>query len=88
MVSQRDCSRSDDEPLRQLLEQRLRRDQIARGEAFGEPGVDQREEVARGVALALALPERARLVAARSSNVFASCFRAISTGVGNVQLQA
>jgi len=41
----------------QLAEQRLRVDEVARGEAFGEPGVERGEEGAGGVALALALPE-------------------------------
>jgi hypothetical protein len=44
-------------PLLQLLEQRLRGLQVASGEAFGEPGVDWREEVARVGALALIAPQ-------------------------------
>ena len=38
-------------------EQRLRVDQVARVEAFGEPGVDRGEQVARFGALALIAPE-------------------------------
>ncbi len=41
MVSQKDCSRSDDEPLHQLVEQRLSLLEVTRGEAFGEPGVER-----------------------------------------------
>jgi hypothetical protein len=41
----------------QLRQQRLRLDQVARVEAFGEPGVERGEESAGRVALALALPE-------------------------------
>ena len=43
--------------LLQVVEECLRVPQIARGEAFGEPGVERGEEGAGGVALALALPE-------------------------------
>src|SRR5215472_10331833 len=39
--------------LPQLVEQRLRLDEVARVEAFGEPAVDGREEVAGSGALAL-----------------------------------
>src|SRR5439155_2071541 len=46
-----------DHRLPQVLQQRLRVHQVARGEAFGEPGVERREEGAGGVALTLALPE-------------------------------
>src|ERR1700756_2015101 len=42
---------------RQLLQQYLRVLQVARVEAFGEPGVERGEEGAGRVALALALPE-------------------------------
>src|SRR5207245_10501646 len=42
----------------QLLQQRLRVLQVARVEAFGEPGVDRGEEGAGRVALALAMPEQ------------------------------
>ena len=41
----------------QLLEQRLGLDEVARVEAFGEPGIERGEEGAGGVALAQALPE-------------------------------
>src|SRR5262245_12192318 len=40
-----------------LIEQRLRVDQVARVEAFGEPGVERGEEGARGVAFTLIPPE-------------------------------
>src|SRR5436190_21667061 len=40
-----------------IVEQRLRVLQVARGEAFGEPGVERGEEGAGRVALALAPPE-------------------------------
>src|SRR5438034_2369755 len=45
------------QPLPQLVEERLGVLQVARGEAFGEPGVERGEEGAGRVALALALPE-------------------------------
>src|SRR5262249_36208973 len=44
-------------PLPQLLQQRLRFLQVRRVEAFGEPAVDWREEVAGFGALALVAPE-------------------------------
>src|SRR6267142_3456524 len=47
----------EDDLLRQVVEQRLRVLQVARGEAFGEPAVERGEESAGRVALALALPE-------------------------------
>jgi len=43
--------------LSQLVEQRLRLDQVARVEALGEPAVDRGEEVARLGALALVAPQ-------------------------------
>jgi len=46
-----------DPPLPQLLQQRLRVDQVAGVEAFGEPAVDRGEEVAGFGALALIAPE-------------------------------
>jgi len=52
-------------------------DQIARVEAFGEPGIE-RGEGAGGVALARRCQSRARLVAARCSDVLVSCRRATS----------
>src|ERR1043166_6605987 len=60
-VRRRRSSRSPylaiDHRLPQLVEQRLRVLQVARVEAFGEPGVERGEEGAGRVALALALPE-------------------------------
>src|SRR5439155_20563566 len=46
-----------DHRLPQVLQQRPRVLQVARVEAFGEPGVERGEERAGRVALALALPE-------------------------------
>src|SRR4029077_1549204 len=50
-------SDGEDDLLREVVEQRLRVLQVARVEAFGEPGVDRGEEGAGLVALALTLPE-------------------------------
>ena len=47
----------DGDLLRQLVQECLRVPQIARGEAFGEPGVERGEEGAGCGALALARPE-------------------------------
>ena len=52
-----EAQRQTSDLLSQVVEQRLRVLQIARVEAFGEPGVERGEEGAGFIALALALPE-------------------------------
>jgi hypothetical protein len=61
------------QPLRQLVQQRLRVLQVRRIETFGEPVVDWIEQITRFRALALVAPESARLTDARSWNSFALC---------------
>ncbi len=46
-----------EERLLQVVEQLLCVFQVARGEAFGEPGVERGQQITGGGALALALPE-------------------------------
>ena len=46
----------EDDHLFQLVEERLGGDEVARSEAFGEPGVERGEQIASLVVLALALP--------------------------------
>jgi hypothetical protein len=70
--------------LRHLVEQRLRVLQVARVEAFGEPGVDRRQQIAGGVALALLVTGQptfiARTSAARSSTGITGSSPLVLTG--------
>jgi hypothetical protein len=50
--------------------------EIKRVEAFGEPAVDRREQIASLLRFPLPPHSRAMLIAARSSQDFASCARA------------
>ena len=63
----------------QLVKQRLRLFQIERVKPFGEPAVDRSEKLAGLIPLALMRQSRAMLVAARSSQDFACCWRATAS---------
>jgi hypothetical protein len=63
----------------QLIEQRLGLSKIERIEALSEPAIDRREKVAGLITLALIAPEPPMLIAERSSQNFACCWRATAS---------
>ena len=60
----------------EFLQQRLRLLEVGGVKALGEPAVDRCQQLTGLGALALLLPQAARLMAARSSSDFASWRRA------------
>ena len=65
----------------QQIEQRLRLAKIGCVEAIGEPAVHRREKIAGFAALPRSRQSRARLMALRSSNERAFCWRATSSAL-------
>jgi hypothetical protein len=59
-----------------LIKQRLGLLQIERVEAFGEPTVERGGKIVSPIARALIAASRAMLIAMRSSQEFARCWRA------------